>query len=72
MSLSTTNSQGPPKNQSQALPRSVERKGIWLVLTAGMCDQVKQIPEESPSRCMYDICALFKLLLDSEDPSKVT
>lgn len=72
VSLSTTYSQGPLKNQRQALSGSMERMGIWLVLTAGMCvTKIKQIPEESFSRCIYDVCVLFELLLENEGPSKV-
>lgn len=36
-----------------------------------VCDQIKQIPEESFSRCIYDVCVLFELLLENEGPSKV-
>lgn len=36
-----------------------------------MCDQIKQIPEESFSRCIDDICTLSEPILESEGPSKV-
>lgn len=70
MSLSTTNSQGPPKNES-SLSWECWKDGYLVGLNCRhVCDQIKQIPEESFSRCIYDIRALFRLHLESEGPFK--
>lgn len=58
------------QRMSQAFPECWKDGYLVGLNCRHVCDQIKQIPEESFSRCIYDIRALFRLHLESEGPFK--
>lgn len=61
-----------PSEDSEASPLEECWQDEFLICFNGrhVCDQIEQIPEESFSWCIYDICALSTPIVGSDVPSK--